>query len=189
MQNYKASLSTPIAYLRRLTLLDAFLFLVTLSIAVWLKLFLIVSNASDLGWILSPTMYLVKAFTGLQFFFDPAKGYINFENAVVVGTSCAGVNYLVLALCMTIVSFVPRFTRHKLPAFAVLILAAYTVTILVNSFRIVVGIALLHTASHFRFKLTDTVHEAQGIFVYFTFLVLYYVSLQALVSRRERKTE
>lgn len=190
MRYYKAGLSTHIAnYLRRLTLLDAFLFLVTLSITVWLKLFLIASGPADLGWILLPTMYLVSAFTGLQFFFDPAQGYVNFENAAVIGTSCAGVNYLVIALCMSVFSFVPRFTRYKLPMFAVLILAAYSVTIMVNSFRISGGIALLQAASHFKLVITDAVHEAEGIFVYFTFLVLYYVSLQALILRRERKTE
>lgn len=188
MPDYKARLFTPIAhYLRRLTLTDAFLFLITLSVALRLKLFLIVSGPSDLVWILSPTACLVSAFTGLQFFFDPAKGYVNFENAVVIGTSCAGVNYLVIALCMTIFSFVPRFTRYKVPAFAVLILAAYAVTVMVNSFRITGGIALLHAARHFPFAGTDAVHEAEGIFVYFSFLVLYYGLLQVLIGGRSGK--
>lgn len=177
-----------VASWRRLTLLDATLFLITLSAAVWLKLFLIVSGPADLAWILSPTTCIVRAFTGLEFIFDPVQGYINFENAVVIGTSCAGVNYLVLAMCMTIFSFVPRFTRYKLPAFAGLVLAAYAVTVIVNSFRIVGGIALLRASGHFKFVITDAVHEAEGIFVYFSFLVLYYGLLHALISGRGKKT-
>lgn len=190
MPDYKARLFTRTAhYLCELTFLDAVLLLIALSVAVWLKLFLIVSGPEDLAWMLSPVVHAVRAFTGLQFLFDPAKGYINFENAVVIGTSCAGVNYLVIALCMTVFSFVPRFTEYKLPAFALLVLAAYAVTVTVNAFRIISGIVLLRAANHFSFVITDAVHETAGIFVYFSFLALYYVSLQALLCRvGERKT-
>ena len=185
MPYYRTNFSMRVAnYLRKLTLLDGVLFLGTLCIVVWLKLSLTLSAPAELAWILSPTMYMVKAFTGMQFFFDPAKGYINNETAVVIGTSCSGVNYLIIALCMTLFSFVPRFTGQKLPVCAVLILAAYIVTVMVNSFRIIGSIALLHAARQFKFVITDSVHEAIGIFVYFSFLVLYYASLQALIGRR-----
>ena len=189
MLDCRASFPTGISnYLQKLTFLDSLLLLVTLFVAVWLKILLIVSGPEDLTWMLTPVMSAVRAFTGLQFFFDPAKGYVNFENAVVIGTSCAGVNYLIIALCMTVFSSVPRFREHKLPAFALLILAAYAVTVMVNAFRIISGIVLLRTANHFSFAMTDAVHEAAGIFVYFSFLALYYVSLQALLSRIGEKT-
>lgn len=177
--------STMVAhYLRRLSLPDVLIFIATLSLAVWLKLVLIGSGPADLAWLLSPTMHLVRAFTGLQFHFDAARGYINSDALVIVGTSCAGVNYLVIALCMTVFSFVPRFGRNKLPAFAGLLLAAYAVTVMVNSFRIIGGIALLRAAGKFNFIMSGAVHEAEGIFVYFSFLMLYYAALLALINRR-----
>jgi exosortase K len=175
--------------LQGLTLLDAGLFLATVFLAVLLKLSLAIAEPAGLTWILSSTTFMVKAFTGLQFFFDPLKGYVNFENAVVIGKSCAGVNYLVIALCMTVFSFVPRFPRHKLLLFAGLVLAAYVVTVMVNSFRIIGGIALLNLAGRYNLVVTDGIHEAEGIFVYFSFLVLYYRSLQALLSAKGKQNE
>lgn len=168
---------------------DKILFFLTACITLSLKLFFSLSEPSELTWMLFPATKLVEAFTGISFLYDSESGYRNLDAAIVIGKSCAGINFFIIALCMTVFSFMTSFKRRKLLIFAVFVVAAYAVTVAVNAFRIIGGIALVNVGDHFRIAITGSIHEAEGIMVYFFFLVLYYISIQALVNAKGKQNE
>ena len=159
----------------------------TLVLALCIKLFYSAAGPDDLGWILYPTAALVKAFTSISFLFDPHKGYVAAGGAVVIGPGCAGLNFYVIALCMSTFSFIGRFNRHKLYWFLVFVLITYVVTLCVNAFRIVGGIMLLEVGRSMNFAVSGALHSAQGTLFYFVFLIAYFVALQSILNQRKQE--
>lgn len=168
---------------------DKLLFFLTACITLSLKLFFSRSEPSELTWMLFPTTKIVEAFTGISFLYDSESGYRNLDAAIVIGKSCAGINYFIITLCMSVFSFMTSFKKRKLLIFAVFVVAAYAVTVAVNAFRIIGGIALVNIGEHFRVAITDSIHEAEGIMVSFFYLVLYYSAVQALVDAKGKQNE
>lgn len=147
------------------------------------------ASADQLGWILWPTAKLVQMVTGISFESVP-DGFINREHGVIIAKSCAGVNFLIIALCMTI--FMKIQDRHSLLKQAAVWLqslaAAYGLTILVNSARIIPGMLLLDADIYSGFITRARVHRWEGIFVYFTGLWIYYLILKRKKSRPRSQT-
>jgi exosortase K len=158
----------------------------TFVLVLCIKLFYSAAGPDELRWILYPTAALVKAFTSLSFLFDPHKGYVAAGGAVVIGPGCAGLNFYVIALCMTTFSFIGRFNRHKLYWFFVFVLVTYAVTLCVNAFRIVGGIMLLDVGRSMHFAVSGALHSAQGTLFYFAFLIAYFIALRAILNQRNR---
>lgn len=156
----------------------------TIMLSLSVKLFYSTAGPGELKWILFPTTALVEAFTSISFLFDPGKGYVAVDRLVVIGPGCAGLNFFVIALCMCVFSFIGQYERNKVCWFIGFILLTYVVTLLVNASRIVAGIMLLEMGGHMGFDVSGTVHAAQGTLFYFFFLIVYFVSLRALVVRR-----
>lgn len=156
----------------------------TIALALCIKLFYSSAGPDELVWILYPTTALVKAFTSIGFLFDPQKGYVAIGGTVVIGPGCAGLNFYVIALCMSTFSFIGRFNRHKLYWFLGLVLLSYVVTLCVNAFRIVGGIMLLELGGNMGFAVPSTLHSAQGTLFYFVFLIVYFVALRAILEPR-----
>jgi exosortase K len=166
---------------------DSFVIMVlTIALALCIKLFYSTAGPDDLVWILYPTTALVKAFTSISFLFDPNKGYVALGSTVVIGPGCAGLNFYVIALCMSTFSFIKRFNKHKLYWFLAFVLITYVVTFCVNAFRIVGGIMLLELGESMNFAVTGTLHSAQGTLFYFVFLIAYFVALRAILDQRSR---
>jgi exosortase K len=164
----------------------ALILLLTIILALWIKLFYSSAGPEQLKWVLYPTTALVEAFSAINFLFDPKKGYAAIGQPVVIGPGCAGLNFYVIALCMAIFGFIDRFGRHKLYWFLGFVLITYVVTVLVNAFRIVGGIKLLEFGGNMHFTVSDTLHSAQGTLFYFVFLIAYFVAVRAILNRRTR---
>lgn len=154
------------------------------ALALCLKLFYSTAGPDELKWILYPTAALVQAFTSIAFLFDPQKGYVAIGGTVVIGPGCAGLNFYVIALCMSTFSFIGRFNKHKLYWFLGLVLLTYVATLCVNAFRIVGGIMLLELGGSMGFAVSGTLHSAQGTLFYFVFLIVYFVALRAILEPR-----
>lgn len=156
----------------------------SILLALCLKLFYSTAGPDELKWMLYPTAALVQAFTSISFLFDPHKGYVAIGSTVVIGPGCAGLNFYVIALCMSTFSFIGCFNKHKLYYFLGLVLLTYVVTLCVNAFRIVGGIMLLELGGSMDFAVSATLHSAQGTLFYFVFLIVYFVALRAILEPR-----
>lgn len=160
--------------------------LLTVSLTIALKTFYSNAGPAELRWVLYPTAVLVHAFAGMDFLFDPQKGYKAIGAPIVIGPGCAGLNFYVIALCMIIFSFISRFARHHLYWFIFFVLMTYGVMVVVNAFRILGGIVMLDLGSRIGFDASGTLHAVQGTLFYFVFLVIYFVVVRFAFDLKDK---
>ncbi len=163
---------------------NIFIYILTILIAVALKLFFRVADHGDLIWVLSPTTKIVESFTGVRFLFDPLKGYTAVNDLLVIGKECSGVNFFVISFCMTVFAFMRYIRTRKFAALVGFFTATWFVTFSVNASRIIIAIALRDLNNAGTLPAISWMHQAEGTIVYFSFLVLYYLSIRSILLRR-----
>jgi exosortase K len=160
------------------------IYILTILAAISLKLYLRIAEHGDLVWFLYPTTKIVELFTGMQFIFDPSIGYIAINDIIVISKECSGVNFFVISLCMITFSFMRYIRKRKLAAFFGFLTATWMVTFGVNASRIIIAIALRDLNSSGIIPDISWMHQAEGITVYFSFLVLYYLLIRSIFLKR-----
>jgi len=148
-----------------------------------LKLYYSEASADDVRWILSPTTKLVSLFTSVKFNYDATKGFVAEQLPIAIGVGCAGINFLVITLVMSVYCIIPQSKSSKWAILLVLGIAAYLFTLLVNSSRIITEIIILESSSESHNKVLLLSHGVQGGIFFFTFLVFYYIGLRALARK------
>jgi exosortase K len=145
------------------------------------------SNASvnDLRWILSPTAFLVESITGMEFEFESYSGYMSADHTFLIAASCSGVNFMIVAfLVLTFGESWRERTRNVgwffIPA---AMLIAYFVTIAANTARIDIALRTSGAETGISWLGPEELHRVEGIFVYFGFLLLLYVSTEMIRAR------
>ena len=88
-------------------------YVIALLIAFGLKYHYSRASSEDLAWILRPTAGVVEQISGIHFEKEEGTGYINREHRIIIVPSCAGVNFLIIAFCMTVFSFIPPLPENK----------------------------------------------------------------------------
>jgi exosortase K len=89
-----------------------FLFL-TLVLAVSLKHHYSEAGSEDLAWILRPTAWLVEHIGKIRFEEEAHTGFVNYSRRIVIASACAGVNFLIIALCMAAFSGLHHLQRRR----------------------------------------------------------------------------
>jgi exosortase K len=155
--------------------------IVVLVCAYTLKQHYSTASADQLRWILLPTTACVELISGASFEFESHSGYISADHRFLIAASCAGVNFLLTAFLMLSIRNLLFDSRKKrswtfIPGS---LLAAYFVTLLANTSRILLAMQLQQMDLRIGFLDPDQLHRLEGIFVYFLFL-----SLLFLISER-----
>ncbi|MCP4404950.1 MAG: exosortase K [bacterium] len=142
------------------------------------------ANSEQLGWILAPTAGMVEMLSDMAFEREAGEGYINYEHALIIAPSCAGVNFLIAAFCMAGFSFLHLFEgRHgRLSWLLFSLFASYLLTISVNAIRILLSMFLYQADFMPIWFSPEQIHRLEGVVVYFLFLSLYYLLLDAIMK-------
>lgn len=158
-------------------------YMVVLLMAVGLKYHYSHARSDDLGWILGPTAGVVEYISGIAFEKEDGAGFVNRTNRIIIAPSCAGVNFLIIAFCMAAFSGLHHLKSLGLKIFWLGNSAAwaYVLTITVNAFRIVASIYMYNADIYYNGLTPEKLHRVQGIFIYFFFLCLFYVTLDKLI--------
>ena len=144
------------------------------------------ASAADLRWILAPTSQLVSWLSGHDFVYESGQGWINTDVMFVIAPACAGVNFALAAfLALTLGSLAGmtsgRATARRLGVAAVL---AYTATLVVNTTRIVIAIAMHRGTIEISGDPAE-LHRIEGIVVYLGGLCALYAFARALEAGRK----
>jgi exosortase K len=150
--------------------------LTALLAAYGLKLAYSRAAAADLGWILLPTARAVGWLRGETLTFDPAAGWVGPWGSYVIAPACAGVNFMILALTVSVFGF-----SHRLRSLA----GAYVLTLVVNLFRILAAVEL-HRLGPAAGLTPGQLHRLLGIVIYLGALWGFYSGLDQVVSKRRR---
>ena len=145
----------------------------SLVLAAGVKLMYSGTGPDDLRWMTAPTQALVGLVTGIDFTYEAGYGYVNLAHRLVISKSCTGVNYLLAVFSLLTFTLVPviRGQRRKLLLIGALAACAYGVTVLVNSLRIALGVALHEGGFAWGWLDAGRIHRLAGIVVYFLSLV------------------
>lgn len=136
--------------------------------ALALKAFYARAGARSLGFVLTPSAGLANLLGGLDLVPEAGAGYVMHAPRMIVGASCAGINFLVIAWVALYVTIQARFvdTRGKLGAALGAALGAYLATVLTNGVRIALA-AALYTADLGTSAITpEGAHRALGVVLY-----------------------
>jgi exosortase K len=144
------------------------------------------ASAEDLRWILAPTTWLTSRFVSGEFAFQAGQGYLNREQSVLISPACAGVNFLVVALLSLVLGFSEKFAgpRQRVQWLVTSVGLAYLTTLLVNTARIGLSIALSHLATRATGLTFQSVHRLLGIFIYLAGLLSLCLTVQLWLSSR-----
>lgn len=150
-------------------------------LALGVKAFYSRAGADGLLWILTPSAWLARVVGGIDLVYERGAGFISHAHHLVVGPSCAGINFLVIAFLTVYFSFArhshSRF-RWLLPS-AVISLGA---AVAANGLRIFVS-AHLWNADIYGVWLTPArMHRLAGIVIYYASLLALYLAVEAWIG-------
>ena len=164
---------------------DWVLFALVAAGAVALKHHYSVASPGQLDWILAPTTFAVETVTGADFVREAGTGWLSRERMFVIAKSCAGVNFLIVALLASAWSFgATRPTlRGKLVLLAGCAAASYAATLVANTARIALAMHLHEAVEPSGWLTRARVHRVEGVLVYLVFLCLFYLAAQRALRR------
>jgi exosortase K len=147
--------------------------------AYGLKRFYSRAPVEDLAWILGPTARAVGWLRGETLAPGPA-GWMPPDGSYVIAPACAGVNFLILALVVSVLGFSHRLRspRQRLGWWLGSLLGAWVLTIAVNTARILAAVEL------YRLGLAEQAHRLLGIVVYLGALWVLHGALDGVTARR-----
>ena len=155
------------------------------STAYLMKDFYSQANSEDLGWIIGPTAWLVELFTSLSFSPEPGYGWVDVTHNVVIAPVCAGINFLIIAFCMS--SFQILWKKHSrrdlIFGIVLVCTGSYLLTILANAMRIMLAVTLFKLDIYYQWLTPDMVHRITGVVVYYLFLCTFSVAVDRFLTR------
>ncbi|MEW6530121.1 MAG: exosortase K [Thermodesulfobacteriota bacterium] len=142
------------------------------------------ATAAQLDWILAPTATLVAWFTSANPVLESGVGYVDFAKGIVVAPGCAGVNFMIMAFGLA--AFCGLHHIRRLPAqliwLVLALAAAYGLTLVVNTVRIALSIALYEADIYSSWLTAARVHRLAGVALYLGALWLYFLGLRQVIA-------
>ena len=163
-------------------------YLTAAVIFILLKFAFAAAENEDLVFLLGPVDKFAGWLTGSRSVFIPQRGYFHETLNILIDKSCSGFNFFVLCfLCFSYLA-VKYFDKplRKVLALGSSLGGAYFLTIFVNTSRIFVSIAVQNQTKNVFPHQQHLVHNAIGIIINLSFLVLAYYLAEKFLERRKR---
>lgn len=170
--------------------MNRLIYIVTIIIAIGLKI-LYEYELYEWMFFLRPVVYIIQNYTGNEFEYVEAIGFINNNLGISITSKCAGVNFFILCFLMLIFSFINRISNklNKIILFIVSFIISYVTTIIANTSRIISNIYIIKTGIIKQDRLGGFLHLTLGITVYLTCLIIVYMIFSKYVIKLEEKYE
>ena len=155
-----------------------------LGLAVMIKYHYSRAGSEDLRWILRPTAQAVELFSGIRFVEELHAGFISRSHRILIAPACAGVNFLIIAFGVAILSGL-RHIRHtalRMAWVAAALAGAYVLTVFVNAVRITASIYSYEERLFSSWLDPARLHLLEGVLIYTFFLSLFYRIIEAGLS-------
>jgi len=143
------------------------------------------ADSGDLVWILAPTANLIEMFMPVTFELEKGQGFICSENHVIIAPACAGVNFLIISFCM--IAFYGiyrlRYITEKFLWLFFSLAAAFVLTLVVNTVRIIISINLYESGFSMGWFTPSRIHLAAGIIIYVSCLYIAYFTIRLILNK------
>lgn len=161
---------------------------ITLAAVIAGKQFYRTASADDLRFLLAPTAHLVSWLTGGHFSYEAGAGYADYKIGFIIAPPCAGMNFALAAFVTLVFGSLAAITGPRALAtrLAIAAVSTYVATILINTIRISIAVAMHR--GHLRFGDLDRAeaHRLEGIVVYLGGLLLLFALARAIEAGKRR---
>ncbi|MBK8444340.1 MAG: exosortase K [Sphingobacteriales bacterium] len=152
------------------------------------EIYFTLADNDNLIFLLKPTDTLVGLLTGSHSVYLADKGFYHDQLNILIDKSCSGFNYWVLCFLVftyPVVKYLDKPLQKTLSIPGVFV-GAYLLTIFVNTSRITASVVVQTQAEKFLpVKLHSIIHEAVGIIINFSFLILAYYLTENLLKHKQ----
>ncbi|WP_298902643.1 exosortase K [uncultured Psychroserpens sp.] len=156
-------------------------YLIAFVLVVILKFMYAHADNDMVLFMLKPINGVVETIANQNATYTSAIGFY-FENLnIIIDKSCSGVNFWLISFMLFMFSLL-KHTRtlfENIIVFPIAFAVTYLLTLFANISRILISIFIEKNTS---FDYT-WMHQAQGVFVYLTFLILFYLLTNHFISK------
>jgi exosortase K len=148
------------------------------------------ASAEDLGWILVPTARAVGGLRGETLTLISGAGWMAPDGSYYIAPACAGVNFLILVLVVSVLGFAHRLRSpgQRLAWWLAALTWAYLLTIAVNTLRILAAVELYRLGPE-AWLAGEQVHRLLGTVLYLGALWGVFAALDRLTAQRPEPCE
>lgn len=159
------------------------IYLITILIIIIIKLFYNIADINSFLFILNPVVFIINIFGGTYFYFEESIGFYDLNENIIIGKSCAGINFLLILFSMLVFTFIHKFKRmkNKYILFVLFLILSYIITIFANSSRIIVSMLFLNLDLFYTHK--EIIHKSIGVICYFSYLLVSYLSVDKIIKK------
>lgn len=165
---------------------NLFYYLTVIGLFILLKICYTIADNDCLIFLLEPTDKLVGLLTSSKSVYLSDKGYYYENLNIIIEKSCSGFNFWLLCFCMLTFLLLKYFgkTIYKILIIPVSLVAAYILTILVNTSRIFSSIIIQNQINSFLSNKSGLLlHQSIGIVTNLSFLILIYYLLEQFLNK------
>lgn len=147
-------------------------------------------DTNNIRFLLVPTNKAIELISGSKAIYDTASGYFYPQMNMVINKSCSGFNFLLISFLMIAFVFIKTDIIKKWFIIPASFLLAYTITLIANISRITGYILIMNTDIYSASGLPDKLmQQAEGVFVYLSFLIFGYLLLNQIINKIQRNHE
>jgi exosortase K len=158
-----------------------------LGIGLGLKTFYSHAGATELLWILAPSAWLARFVGGIDLVYEQGAGFISHAHHLVVGSACAGLNFLIIGFLCLYFSFARQYSSK--PRWLVYsLLISFGATVAANGLRIFVSAHLRNADIYGQWITPERIHRLAGIGIYYASLLALYFAVASRVGAHAPRT-
>lgn len=136
------------------------------------------ANNNTISFLTRPTNAIISFITNKTYTYSPEAGFYYTSLNIVIDKSCSGFNFWMLLFLLLFFSTLKLTKTHKnkFLLFPATLLISYLLTLFVNTSRILASLFIAQNTS----LQYSWLHQAEGVFIYLSFLIVFYLSLNYL---------
>lgn len=165
-------------------------FSLCLIIFAGLKLTFKHMNTDSLEFLLAPTSKAIGLIFGSEATYNRDTGYFHSQLNMVINKSCSGFNFWLISFLSIAFAFTRLSIIKKWQAILLSFFFAYLITLFANISRIAGYLMIMNLKSSVSpTSGNDWLHQAEGIFVYLSFLIISYLLLNYIIDKIQYRYE
>jgi len=141
-------------------------------------------------FLLAPTNKIISFIFNETYDYNSETGYFYPYMDMVINKSCSGFNFFFISFLMFSFLLIKPEKVKKWLKIPLALLLAYITTVLANVSRITGYLIMMNMQSPmFPVSEISWLHQAEGIVVYLTFLIMAYITFNHILNKLEHKYE
>ena len=156
-------------------------YIVGIALFIGLKLMYSNANNNQVFILLKPVDKIVSFIFDSHSVYNNNTGFFHEKLNITIDKSCSGFNFLMLSFILLYFSFLKSLKSQflKILVIPLALLFAYSFTLFVNASRVLTAIFIKKKTSLDYAWL----HEAEGVFIYLSFLIALYISINYVQNK------